>query len=188
LRFHQAALRRSRTSLQERKPFYLFVDEFQNFATTSFTRILSGGRKFGLRLTLAEQSTAQQQDRQVINVILANTGTVICFATASPLDEQMMESQFSPLVSRHDLTNLPKYRFYINLSATEPQEPFSGETIKVPVKKDPKRMEKLIEASRRNFAIVYQKPKKEAKEKKHKKEFKKGKEKQNSSLPHRRSR
>ena len=158
-KIHQAALRRARIESSERKPFYLFVDEFQNFATTSFTRILSGGRKFGLRLTLAEQSSAQQQDRQVVNVILANTGTVICFATASPLDEQMMESQFSPHVSRHDLTNLPKYRFYIKMSATNPEEPFSGETLPIDAKKDTKKIEKIIEASRKNYASVYQKPK-----------------------------
>jgi len=58
---------------------------FKNFATTSFTKLLSGGRKFGLRLTIAEQSTSQQEDRNVVNVILANTGTVICFRTASPI-------------------------------------------------------------------------------------------------------
>ena len=160
-KIHQAALRKARVDSSERKPFYLFVDEFQNFATTSFTRILSGGRKFGLRLTLAEQSSAQQQDRQVVNVILANTGTVICFATASPLDEQMMESQFSPIVTRHDFTNLPKYRFYIKMSATNPEEPFSGETIPIDVKKDPEKIQKLIEASRKNYASVYIKPKKE---------------------------
>ncbi len=162
-KIHQAALRRARIDSSERKPFYLFVDEFQNFATTSFTRILSGGRKFGLRMTLAEQSSAQQSDRQVVNVILANTGTVICFATASPLDEQMMESQFSPHVTRHDFTNLPKYHFYIKMSATEPEEPFSGETIPIDAKPHSKRIEKLIEASRRNYASVYVKPKKETK-------------------------
>lgn len=157
-KIQQAALRRSRKIASTRSPYYLFVDEFQNFATTSFTRILSGGRKFGLRLTLAEQSTAQQQDRNVVNVILANTGTVICFATASPLDEQMMEPQFAPLVTRRDIANLPNHTFYIKMSATEPEEPFSGKTIKMEVKRDSKKIQMLVEASRRNYAIVYQKP------------------------------
>src|SRR5258708_1091063 len=80
-KIHQAALRRSRNNPKDRKPFYLFVDEFQNFATTSFTKLLSGGRKFGLRVTIAEQSTAQQKERNIVDVILANTGTVICFRT-----------------------------------------------------------------------------------------------------------
>ena len=147
----------------DRKPFYLFVDEFQNFATTSFTRILSGGRKFGLRMTLAEQSSAQQSDRQVVNVILANTGTVICFATASPLDEQMMESQFASHVSRHDFTNLPKYRFYIKMSATEPEEPFSGETIPINAKPNSQKIQGLVKASRKNYASMYVKPTKKIK-------------------------
>ncbi len=157
-KIHQAALRRARMESAERTPFYLFVDEFQNFATTSFTRILSGGRKFGLRMTLAEQSSSQQQDRQVVNVILANTGTVICFATASPQDEQMMESQFAPLVTRHNFTNLPKYKFYMKLSAGNPEEPFSGETLPIIIKKDPEKIQRIIDSSRKNYARVYTAP------------------------------
>jgi len=158
---HQAALRRSRKYSSERKPFYLFVDEFQNFATTSFTKILSGGRKFGLSLTLAEQSSAQQNDTQVINIILANTGTVICFATASIQDAQMMESQFSPLITRNNLTNLPKYHFYIKMSATIPQEPFSGETLPIDVVFDSKKIKRIIDTSRQNYAIEFVKQTKE---------------------------
>lgn len=154
-KIHQAALRRAREEVTNRKPFYLYVDEFQNFATTSFTRILSGGRKFGLRLTLAEQSTSQQQDRSVVNVILANTGTVICFATSSPIDEQMMAPQFMPNITKEDLANLPRFKFYIKMSATNPEEPFSGETIPIQLNKDKQLIESLIEASRKNYAILY---------------------------------
>ena len=156
-KIHQAALRRARIESTDRTPFYLFVDEFQNFATTSFTKILSGGRKFGLRMTLAEQSSAQQSDRQVVNVILANTGTVICFATASPMDAEMMESQFAPQVSRHDFTNLPKYRFYMKMSAGTPQEPFSGETLPIDTKRGTKMVERIVSASQNNYAIIYKK-------------------------------
>jgi energy-coupling factor transporter ATP-binding protein EcfA2 len=159
-KIQQAALRRARTESTLRSPFYLFVDEFQNFATTSFTRILSGGRKFGLRMTLAEQSTSQQQDKNVVNVILANTGTVICFATASPLDEEMMQPQFGSYITKADIANLPNHNFYIKMSATKPEEPFSGETIKITLKKDKQKIQKLIEASRKNYASVYVRPKK----------------------------
>lgn len=162
-KIHQAALKRARNEQTDRVPFYLYVDEFQNFATTSFTRILSGGRKFGLRLTLAEQSTAQQQDRSVVDVILANIGTVICFATSSPIDEQMMEPQFFPLITRENLTNLPKYKFYIKLTATNPEEPFSGETIKPVIKKDKQLISQLIEASRINNAREYKNNKNKSK-------------------------
>jgi hypothetical protein len=157
-KLQQAAMRRVRTKLIDRTPFYLFIDEFQNFATTSFTKLLSGGRKFGLRLTIAEQSTSQQEDRNVVNVILANTGTVICFRTASPVDEQLMLAQFTPYVSPGDIVNLPRYRFYMKLSAVEPEEPFSGETIPIVFDHDQDKVQEVVEASRNNFAIKYEKP------------------------------
>jgi hypothetical protein len=157
-KLQQAFMRRVRTPVSNRKPFYLFVDEFQNFATTSFIKLLSGGRKFGLRLTIAEQSTAQQSDRNMVNVILANTGTIICFRTASPIDEELMLSQFSPYVKKEDIGNLPRFKFYMKLSAVEPEEPFSGETIPIILDRDEARLNLLIEASRKNYAITYKKP------------------------------
>ena len=157
-KIQQATLKRANMSENKRKPFYLYIDEFQNFATQSFTKMLSEGRKYKLRITIAEQTTSQQQDRNIVNVILANITTVVCFRSANPIDEELMLAQFAPYISKGDISNLPKYNFYIKVSALEPEEPFSGETIFIPLKKDPKRIEKLIEASRENYAIVYQKP------------------------------
>ncbi|MFA6492596.1 MAG: DUF87 domain-containing protein [Patescibacteria group bacterium] len=157
-KIQQAAVRRARVESASRKPFYLFVDEFQNFADKSFTKFLSGGRKFGLRITIAEQSTAQQDNRNITNVVLANTGTVICFRTASPVDEELMLSQFAPQVVQGDIGNLPRYRFYMKMAAVEPQEPMSGETIPITTPKDPAKVKRLIEASRKNYAIEYVKP------------------------------
>src|SRR5258708_35329042 len=108
-------MRRIRSQRSDRIPFYLFIDEFQNFATSSFTKLLSGGRKFGLRLTIAEQSTSQQ-DRNLVNAILANTGTMICFRTASPLDEKLMLTKFAQYVGRGDFCNLHSFRFYIRFT------------------------------------------------------------------------
>jgi GTPase SAR1 family protein len=152
---HQAAVRRARISSTDRKPFYLFVDEFQNFATSSFTKLLSGGRKFGLRITIAEQSTSQQDNRNVTNVVLANTGTVICFRTASPVDEELMLSQFAPQVVQGDIGNLPRYRFYMRLAAIEPEAPFSGITIPITTETNQAKKDYLIESSRKNYAIQY---------------------------------
>jgi hypothetical protein len=159
-KIQQAAVRRARQERMSRTPFYLFVDEFQNFATSSFTKLLSGGRKFGLRITIAEQSTAQQSDRDIVNVILANTGTVICFRTASPVDEELMLAQFAPSVERGDICNLPRYHFYMRLSAIEPSAPFSGETFPVPIIKDIEKVQRLVELSRTNYATLYARPKK----------------------------
>ncbi|HUD20990.1 MAG TPA: type IV secretion system DNA-binding domain-containing protein, partial [Candidatus Saccharimonadales bacterium] len=154
-KIHQAALRRARKEALSRKPFYLFVDEFQNFATSSFTKLLSGGRKFGLRITIAEQSTAQQSDRSIVNVILANTGVMVCFRTASPIDEELMLSQMSPTVKPGEIGNLPRHHFYMRLAAIEAESPFSGETIPINHTKDVKKVERLIAASRKNYAIDY---------------------------------
>jgi energy-coupling factor transporter ATP-binding protein EcfA2 len=158
-KIQQAVLRRARIQKDQRQPFYLFIDEFQNYATSSFSKLLSGGRKFGLRFTIAEQSTAQQEDRNITNVILANTGTIICFRTASPIDEELMLNQFAPYVNKSDIINLPRFKFYIKLSALTPEEPFSGETLPIVIKKDQTKTDKLIEASRKNYATLYQKPK-----------------------------
>jgi len=88
---------------------------------------------------------------------LANTGTVICFRTASPVDEQLMLSQFSPYVEKGDIGSLPRYKFYMKLSAVEPEEPFSGETLPIVLGQDIDKIQRVIEASRTNFAIVYAK-------------------------------
>lgn len=156
-KIQQAALKRANIKESERVPFYLYVDEFQNFATHSFTKMLSEGRKYKLRVTLAEQSTSQQDDRNIVNVILANVTTVVVFRSANYIDEELMLNQFAPYIDRGEISNLPKYNFYIKVSAIVPQEPFSGVTIYMPLIKDTKLIEKLIEASRRNNAIVYQK-------------------------------
>ncbi len=156
-KIQQAALKRSNIPENKRKPFYLYVDEFQNYATHSFTKMLSEGRKYKLRVTIAEQSTSQQDDRNIVNVILANVTTVVCFRSANYIDEELMLNQFAPYVDKGEISNLPKYNFYIKVSAVEPEEPFSGETIYTPLKKDNKKIEKLIEASRRNWAFKYQK-------------------------------
>lgn len=156
-KIQQATLKRANLPESKRKPFYLYVDEFQNFATHSFTKILSEGRKYKLRVIIAEQSTSQQDDRNIVNVILANVTTVVCFRTANYIDEELMLNQFAPYVDKGDIANLPKYNFFIKVSALEPEEPFSGETIYVPLKKDIKMIEKLIESSRNNWATLYHK-------------------------------
>ncbi|HYM65161.1 MAG TPA: DUF87 domain-containing protein [Candidatus Sulfotelmatobacter sp.] len=156
-KIQQAALKRAYQKESERVPFYLYVDEFQNFATHSFTKMLSEGRKYKLRVILAEQSTSQQDDRNIVNVILANVTTVACFRTANYIDEDLMLDQFAPFVEKTDIANLPKYNFYIKVSALEPQAPFSGITIFNSVTRDFENYKNLINASRNNWAIKYQK-------------------------------
>jgi hypothetical protein len=158
-KIQQAALKRANIKEAERVPFYLYVDEFQNFATHSFTKMLSEGRKYKLRVILAEQSTSQQDDRNIVNVILANVTTVVVFRSANYIDEELMLNQFAPYLERGEISNLPKYSFYIKISAIVPQEPFSGVTIHSEIKEDNRLRDQLIEASRKNNAIIYEKTK-----------------------------
>jgi hypothetical protein len=80
-------------------------------------------------MTLAEQTTSQQQDQQLIQIILANVGTVICFRTNNPADEQLLLPLFRPYIEEGEIANLSAYNFYAKLSAVKAQEPMSGETI-----------------------------------------------------------
>lgn len=126
-----AALKRSEKKQSDRKPFYLYVDEFQNFATMSFTQMLSEARKYKLYLVMAEQSTQQQADQKMIEVILANVGTIVVFRTGSPRDEELMLPRFEPYIEKGEMSNLPAYNFYCRISGKETSEPTSGETVLV---------------------------------------------------------
>lgn len=154
-----AALKRARIAQQKRNPFYLYVDEFQNFATPSFIQMLSEARKYGINLVMAEQSTSQQKDRNLVNVVLANVGTVISFRSANPDDEKLMLPQFRPYVEQGEIANLPSFKFYIKIAAINPEESFSGETVMADIKVNKKKVEKLINSSRKNFATLYIPPK-----------------------------
>jgi hypothetical protein len=124
-----AALKRSEKKQADRKPFYLYVDEFQNFATLSFTQMLSEARKYKVFLTMAEQSTQQQDDQKMVNIILANVGTVVVFRTGSPKDEELLLPLFEPYIEKGEISNLSAYNFYCRITSVDAQEPMSGETI-----------------------------------------------------------
>jgi len=147
-----ASLRRARLQQSERRAFYLYVDEFQNFATTSFVQMLSESRKYKLFLTMAEQSTSQQKDQQMVNIILANVGTLITFRTGNPEDERMILPLFSPYIEQGEISNLPAYNFYAKLSAVHAQEPVSGQTLLLGSEGSDSIKAAAIEYSRNTFA------------------------------------
>lgn len=123
-----AVLRRARFPESSRQPFYLYVDEFQDFATMSFVQLLSEARKYKLYLAMAEQSTAQQEQQRLMDIVLANVGTVICFRTGSQADEARLLPVFSPFIEQGEIANLEPYTFYIKITAATAQTPFSGVT------------------------------------------------------------
>ncbi len=151
-----AALKRARIKKEKRNEFYLYVDEFQNFATPSFVQMLSEARKYGLSLIMAEQSTSQQKDRNLVDIILANTGTVVTFRSANPRDEQVLLPQFSPYLTEGEISNLPSFHFFMKKAAIVPDEPFSGETMPVTITNDKNKWNRFIQSSRNGYAITYE--------------------------------
>jgi len=120
------ALRRVHIAEQKRPDFFLYIDEFQNFATMSFAQILSEARKYRLSVILAHQNTVQIEN-DLLETIIGNTGTLICFRTTSPKDEVKLLPVFAPEVEKGQIPNLPSYNFYMKINALHPQSTFSGE-------------------------------------------------------------
>ena len=108
-----AAMGRIDIPENERKDFYLYVDEFQNFSTESFASIFSEARKYRLDLVLAHQYIAQLNE-QVKDSIFGNVGTLVSFRVG-PEDAELLEKYFVPEFSQEDLINLPNYNFYVKL-------------------------------------------------------------------------
>ena len=147
-----ASLRRARIKQAERRTFYLYVDEFQNFATTSFVQMLSESRKYRVFMIMAEQSTSQQSDQQTVNIILANVGTIICFRTGNPQDEQRLLPMFSPYIEPGEISNLLAYNYYARLAAVHAQEPLSGQTLLLENEGDEAVRDEIVKHSRKKFA------------------------------------
>jgi hypothetical protein len=119
-----AALSRQDLPKSERKPFYFYVDEFQNFATPDFAQILSEARKYGLSLTVANQFVSQI-DEEVKNAIFGNVGTM-CVYRMGVSDAAVMEREYAPIFNESDLTNIPAATMYVKTMVEgTPVPPFS---------------------------------------------------------------
>ena len=90
--------------------------------------MLSESRKYQVLLTITEQSTQQQSSQKLIEVILANVGTVVAFRSGSPVDAQLLGPLFEPFVGSVGLMSLPAYSFYVRLGVIKPLGVVSGIT------------------------------------------------------------
>lgn len=146
-----AAMERVDIPEEERNDFFLYVDEFQNFATPSFANILSEARKYRLALILAHQYI-EQLDETVRDAIFGNIGTIVTFRVGSP-DALYMEKEFTPTFVPEDLANLPKFGIYLKLMVDGvATEPFSALTLP-PIAQRTGSTEKIIAVSRERYAI-----------------------------------
>ena len=127
-----AAMERVRIPEEERKDFYLYVDEFQNFATDSFATILSEARKYRLNLTLAHQYIGQlvtDTTTAVRDAVFGNCGTLIVFRVGAT-DAEFLENEFTPELEIQDLVNLPNRNIYVKLMVDGiTSRPFSATTL-----------------------------------------------------------
>lgn len=113
-----------------------------------FVQMLSEARKYKLFLTMAEQSTQQQDEQRLVDIILANVGTVVAFRSGSPKDEQLIQPLFNPFVEQGEMSSLPAYNFYTRISAIQAQEPMSGETVLLDWEEDKELARRVKEYSR----------------------------------------
>jgi hypothetical protein len=149
-----AAMSRQDIPMDQRKDYYLYVDEFQNYATEDFAVILSEARKYRLNLIVANQFVSQI-DEEVKNAVFGNVGTMVSFRVGVP-DANFLQHEFAPTFNEHDLTNIEKYHVYVKtIVNNEPVPPFSmslqKDMVKVKARMNPKLAEMIKQLSRLKF-------------------------------------
>lgn len=126
--FELAALSRADQREEERKPFYLYIDEIQSFITESFANMLSESRKYRLGLILSHQYL-EQLDESIRHSLFGNTGTLISFRLGQE-DAEIIEKEFHPVFNREDLVNLSNRHIYLKLMIDgTASHPFSARTL-----------------------------------------------------------
>lgn len=145
-----AAMSRVDIPEEERKDFFLYVDEFQNFATESFTNILSEARKYRLALILGHQYITQMEET-VRDAVFGNVGTIVTFRVGAE-DAEFLEREFQPEFIAQDLVSLGKYNVYLKLMINGiTGSAFSAETLPPLPKKEESSREKIIKVSRERY-------------------------------------
>lgn len=156
-KFQLATMDRVRMPENERRDFYLYVDEFQNFVTDAFASILSEARKYRLNLIVAHQYIAQlvtPESTKVRDAVFGNVGTIVCFRCGAA-DAEFLEKEFMPEFTALDLVNTPNYCVCIRLMIDGVmREPFSAQVLPPLKLEDTKKnREIVIKHSREHYGI-----------------------------------
>jgi len=145
-----AAMHRVDMPEDQRRDFYLYVDEFQNFATSSFIKIMSEARKYRLNISLANQYMAQIPE-DVQKAILGNAGSIISFAVGAE-DAHILHKEFAEVFSENDLVNLSNFQIALKLMIDgHSSRPFLANTLPLPISRNQNRP-KVIRVSRERWA------------------------------------
>ncbi len=147
-----AAMSRSDVAEAARPDFYLYIDEFQCFATESFVNILSEARKYHLCLILSHQYISQME-KKVRDAVFGNVGTIVSFRIGAE-DAMVLEKEFEPNFTSQDLINLPKYNICLKLMIDGlTGAAFSAETLPAPSAPKQSNKEKIIKVSRERYGV-----------------------------------
>jgi len=145
-----AAMGRADMPEADRRPFYLYVDEFQNFATDSFAVILSEARKYGLNLTVANQYISQMPET-VRDAVFGNVGTMVTFRVG-PEDSAVLGKYYDPTFEPADITRLNNQNVFISMIVNgEKAIPFSAKTLRMPDPEDSHILD-IVKLSREQYA------------------------------------
>lgn len=152
-KFQIDAMSRADIRPEDRRPFYLYIDEFQNFATDSFATILSEARKYKLSLIMANQYTSQLLET-IRDAIFGNIGSIFSF-TIGYDDAKVIANQFKEMVSTNDLISLPRFTAYTRMMINGvTSDPFSMKTMPLPTPEwSLEQTKKIIEQSRQRYAM-----------------------------------
>jgi type IV secretory pathway TraG/TraD family ATPase VirD4 len=156
-KINMAAMGRQEMAKEDRKDFFMYVDEFQNFATDTFASILSEARKYRLALIMAHQYIAQltktptgRDDTRVRDAVFGNVGTMLSFKIGAE-DAEYMAKEYAPLLSEQDVIGIANYKAYVKLNIhNTTSRPFSMETIWDPIS-NPQLAEVLKKYSRMKY-------------------------------------
>jgi len=150
-KFQLTAMERVDIPEEDRRDFYLYVDEFQNFATESFANILSEARKYHLNLIMAHQYV-EQLTEEVRAAVFGNVGTLILFRIGAA-DAELFKNEFFPKFSEMDLVNLNKFNIYLKLAIDGvTSDPFSATTLP-PIANRTGSADKVVKVTRERYAV-----------------------------------
>jgi len=150
---YQTAMARAKLPEEQRKDFYLYIDEFQNFATETFENILSESRKYRLLLTISHQYLSQVPDR-IKGTVFGNIGSIVAMRVGAD-DGTYLANEFTPIFSTEDFINLGVREMLIKMSvAGQTTQPFSATTLAVPPPPQPNFAEAIIAYNRKTYGTT----------------------------------
>lgn len=148
-----AAYQRTKIPEKQRRDFFFYVDEFQNFASPDFSDIVSEGRKYRISLTVSHQSIAQIEDMSIVTQVAGNASALIVLKV-SPEDEVFSIPYMKPEVASGDIVNLAPYHFYMKTTSAVSEDAFSGETVLHGVKPSESSRLAVIASSHEQYGML----------------------------------